>query len=173
MTTLLDHRTTLAYLGYLGCAAEPRTAALHVTRPRRADRRKGKSTRSVFLCYVCGAAGSGKTALLRAFAERTYREPYEPTSKVLSVVNAVDLDGEEKYLVVSARGRGGNVGRMLMGASAARVWEQIRGRDLAQLQEDGFGGCDRVRVRFERHQLVFVHLQLEGTSRHRVPSLRT
>jgi hypothetical protein len=26
---------------------------------------------------------------------------YEPTSKVISVVNSVDIDGKEKYLVVS------------------------------------------------------------------------
>ena len=91
MTTLLDHRTTLAYLAYLGYPDEPRTAALHVTRPRKADRRKGKSTRNVFLCYVCGAAGSGKTSLLRAFAGKPFSPVYEPTKKMNSVVNSVDL----------------------------------------------------------------------------------
>jgi mitochondrial Rho GTPase 1 len=101
MTTLLDHKTTLAYLGYLGYPEEPRTNALHITRPRKQDRRKGKSTRNVFLCYVCGAAGSGKTSLLRAFAGKQFEEAYEPTKKVLSVVNSVDIDGSEKYLVVS------------------------------------------------------------------------
>jgi Ras family protein T1 len=106
MTTLLDHRTTIAYLAYLGFSTEPRTAALQITRPRKTDRRKGKSSRNVFLCYVCGAAGSGKTALLRAFADRPFREgaPYEPTSKVLSIVNAVDLGGAEKYLVLQEFG---------------------------------------------------------------------
>lgn len=101
MTTLLDHRTTLAYLAYLGYPAEPRTEALQVTRPRKQDRRKGKVTRNVFLCYVCGAAGSGKTSLLHAFANKSFQSTYEPTSKMVSVVNAVDIDGSEKYLVVS------------------------------------------------------------------------
>jgi mitochondrial Rho GTPase 1 len=101
MTTLLDHKTTLAYLAYLGYSDEPRTGALQITRARKIDRRKGKVTRNVFLCYVCGAAGSGKTSLLRAFAGKPFRENYEPTSKVLSVVNSVDIDGSEKYLVVS------------------------------------------------------------------------
>lgn len=100
MTTLLDHRTTLAYLAYLGYPDEPRTSALHITRPRKTDRRKGKVTRNVFLCYICGAAGSGKTSLLRAFAGKPFTEKYEPTKKMNSVVNSVDIDGSEKYLVV-------------------------------------------------------------------------
>ena len=100
MTTLLDHKTTLAYLAYLGYPDEQRTSAILTTRPRKVDRRKGKVTRNVFLCYVCGAAGSGKTSLLRSFAGKSFREAYEPTSKILSVVNVVDIDGSEKYLVV-------------------------------------------------------------------------
>ncbi|KAG6335562.1 hypothetical protein ID866_3525 [Astraeus odoratus] len=104
MTTLLDHRTTLAYLAYLGYPDEQRTSALVTTRPRKVDRRKGKVTRNVFLCYVCGAAGSGKTSLLRSFASKPFREAYEPTSKILSIVNAVDIDGSEKYLVLQEFG---------------------------------------------------------------------
>ncbi|KAL6301993.1 P-loop containing nucleoside triphosphate hydrolase protein [Sparassis latifolia] len=104
MTTLLDHKTTLAYLAYLGYPGEPRTSALHVTRPRKVDRRKGKVTRNVFLCYVCGAAGSGKTSLLRAFAGKLFSEIYEPTKKMNSVVNSVDIDGSEKYLVLQEFG---------------------------------------------------------------------
>ncbi|TFY74601.1 hypothetical protein EWM64_g9410 [Hericium alpestre] len=104
MTTLLDHRTTLSYLAYLGYPDEPRTDALVVSRPRKQDRRKGKSTRNVFLCYVCGAAGSGKTSLLRAFAGKPLTEAYTPTKKMLSVVNSVDIDGSEKYLVLQEFG---------------------------------------------------------------------
>ncbi|KZT73930.1 mitochondrial Rho GTPase [Daedalea quercina L-15889] len=104
MTTLLDHRTTLAYLAYLGYPDEPRTSALHITRPRKVDRRKGKVTRNVFLCYICGAAGSGKTSLLRAFAGKPFSEKYETTKKMNSVVNSVDIDGSEKYLVLQEFG---------------------------------------------------------------------
>jgi Ras family protein T1 len=100
MTTLLDHKTTLAFLAYLGYPDEPRTNALHVTRPRKVDRRKGKMTRNVYLCYVCGAAGAGKTSLLRSFVRKPFTGTYEPTSKMISVVNSVDIDGSEKYLVV-------------------------------------------------------------------------
>ncbi|KAL1722755.1 P-loop containing nucleoside triphosphate hydrolase protein [Schizophyllum commune] len=104
MTTLLDHKTTLAYLAYLGYPDEPRTNALQVTRPRRVDRRKGKVTRNVFLAYVCGAAGSGKTSLLRAFVGKPFSSVYEPTSRLLSVVNSVAIGGSEKYLVLQEFG---------------------------------------------------------------------
>ena len=100
MITLLDHKITLAHRAYLGYPDEPRTGALLVTRPRKHDRRRGKSTRNVFLCYVCGAAGSGKTSLLRSFAGKNFSDTYEPTEKVLSVVNSVAIHGSEKYLVV-------------------------------------------------------------------------
>ena len=101
MTTLLNYKTTLAYLAYLGYPESPQTSALVVTQPRKKDRKKGKVTRNVFLCYVCGAAGSGKTSLLRAFVGKSYRRAYEPTTKMVSVVNSVDINGSEKYLVVS------------------------------------------------------------------------
>ncbi len=101
MTTLLDYKTTLEYLAYLGYLDNPRTSALQITRPRKAERRKGKSTRNTFLCYVCGAAGSGKTSLLRAFVGRKFSEEYEPTKRMNSVVNTVAIEGREINLVVS------------------------------------------------------------------------
>ena len=101
MTTLLNYKTTLEYLAYLGYLDSPRTSALQITRPRKAERRKGKSTRNTFLCYVCGAAGSGKTSLLRAFVGRKFTEEYEPTKRMNSVVNTVAIEGREINLVVS------------------------------------------------------------------------
>ena len=74
-----------------------------MTRPRKQDRRKGKISRNVFLCYVLGATGSGKTSLLRSFVGKGFREPeYEPTTRVLGVVNSVEMEGVEKYLVVGS-----------------------------------------------------------------------
>jgi len=65
---------------------------------------KGKvESRNVFLCWVCGAAGSGKTSLLRNFAGKGYRDAYIPTTKPVSVVNSVEIDGSEKYLVASVQ----------------------------------------------------------------------
>ena len=85
MTTLLSYKQTLEYLAYFGYPDEQRTGALQITRPRKTERRKGTSTRNVFLCYVCGAAGSGKTSVLRAFVERKFSEAYGPTKKMSSV----------------------------------------------------------------------------------------
>ncbi len=100
----LRHRS----LGYSSSPATdlPTPTALNVTRPRKQDRRQRKVTRSVFLCYVLGATGSGKTSLLRSFVNKGFRGGddglggYEPTTKVLSVVNSVEMEGVEKYLVV-------------------------------------------------------------------------
>ncbi|KAK7681576.1 ERMES complex Ca(2+)-binding regulatory GTPase gem1 [Cerrena zonata] len=103
MTTLLDHKTALGFLAYFGYPS-PRTSAFQVTRPRKAERRKGKSTRNVFLCYICGAAGSGKTSLLKEFVGRKFGETYQPTKKMTSVVNSVDIEGSEKYLVLQEFG---------------------------------------------------------------------
>jgi Ras family protein T1 len=127
MTTLLDHKTTLAFLAYLGYPDDPRTDALHITRPRKSERRKGKITRNVFLCYVCGAAGSGKTSLLRSFVRKPFTGTYEPTSKMISVVNSVDIDGSEKYLVVRPTFWNFGTGIYLTLFSAARIWVKIRG----------------------------------------------
>ncbi|KIM28732.1 hypothetical protein M408DRAFT_329191 [Serendipita vermifera MAFF 305830] len=116
MTTLLDYKTTLAYLAYLGYPGASTTTALKVTKPRRLGKRarahqlatggKGKSSenRNVFLCWVCGAAGSGKTSLLRNFAKKPYRDAYIPTTKPVSVVNSVEIDGSEKYVVMQEFG---------------------------------------------------------------------
>ncbi|KAI9003165.1 P-loop containing nucleoside triphosphate hydrolase protein [Gaertneriomyces semiglobifer] len=103
MTTLLDHTTTLAYLAYLGFNGDS-TTALKVTRPRKADRRRGKVQRNVFLCYVFGATGSGKTALLRSLVNKPFTETYSPTARPYSVVNSVEIGGAEKYLVMQEFG---------------------------------------------------------------------
>ena len=164
MTTLLDYKTTLAYLAYLGYPDEPRTDALQVTRPRKVDRRKGKSARNVFLCYFCGAAGSGKTSLLRAFAGKPFSPVYEPTKKMNSVVNSVDIDGSEKYLVVRVADALADRCTAVEETrrAATRVWLQVRGRDAPESEEDRPRGRHRVCSRLERHELVLVHQQSAG-----------
>lgn len=66
MTTLIDYKTTLKYLAYLGFEGDTRTA-LKVTRPKKLDRKKGKIQRNVFLCYVFGASGSGKVSIMERY----------------------------------------------------------------------------------------------------------
>lgn len=114
MTTLLEPRVTLAYLAYLGyphsaatsTSPLPSTSALLLTRPRKQDRKKGRVERQVFLGYVLGAAGSGKTALLKAFVggKKGLVGRHEPTTgRGKTVVNSVETGGGEKYLVVSGQ----------------------------------------------------------------------
>ncbi|KAI9350173.1 EF hand associated-domain-containing protein, partial [Obelidium mucronatum] len=103
MTTLLDYRTTLAYLAYLGYSGDT-TAALKITRPRRTDRKRGKIQRNVFSCYVFGATGSGKTSLLKALINRPFIETYSGTAKPYNVVNSLEIGGSEKYLVMQEFG---------------------------------------------------------------------
>ncbi|KAI9468531.1 MAG: EF hand associated-domain-containing protein [Benjaminiella poitrasii] len=99
MTTLLDHKTTLKYLAYLGFEGDTRTA-LKITKPKRVDRKKGKIQRNVFSCYILGAPGSGKTSLLKAFVHKPFSEKYQPTTEPFQVVNSVEMKGAEKYLVM-------------------------------------------------------------------------
>ncbi|GAA5913928.1 hypothetical protein JCM6882_004399, partial [Rhodosporidiobolus microsporus] len=113
----------------------PTTSALQITKPRRPSRRKGKPIeRNVFLAYVLGAAGSGKTSLLRAFVGKGWKgeeeeqealrravasglgmggaggkggERAEATAgrgKGKSVVNCVEEGGGERYLVLQEFG---------------------------------------------------------------------
>ncbi|KAJ3021068.1 UNVERIFIED_CONTAM: ERMES complex Ca(2+)-binding regulatory GTPase gem1 [Siphonaria sp. JEL0065] len=103
MTTLLDYRTTLAYLAYLGYSGDT-TAALKITRPRKTDRKRGKIQRAVFSCYVFGATGSGKTSLLKALVSRPFVETYSGTAKPYNVVNSLEIGGAEKYLVMQEFG---------------------------------------------------------------------
>eukprot|EP00126_Sphaerothecum_destruens_P008364 Sdes_comp20184_c0_seq1m13447 len=99
MTTLVDVRTTLEYLAYLGYPDDSSTA-IDVTRSRKIDLKKRKTSRNVFHCFVFGATGSGKTSLLRNFIGKPLKDKYTPTLKSSSAVNAVNVKGLEKYLVM-------------------------------------------------------------------------
>jgi len=112
MTTLLEHRLTLAYLAYLGyqfssaSTVIPLTSAVSCSAPRKTERKKDKSHRNVFTAVLLGASGTGKTSLMRRFVGRDIRGmQYEATQKRETVVNAVELKGSEKYLVLQEYGR--------------------------------------------------------------------
>jgi Ras family protein T1 len=61
--------------------------------------------RSVFLAYVVGPPGSGKSSLLRAMAGKSFQSHYEPTSHTHSVVSAVEQEGgTERYLILQEFG---------------------------------------------------------------------
>jgi Ras family protein T1 len=65
MTTMLDYKTTLAYLAYLGYDNGPTRDAIKIIYPNRLTSKKGgnNNNRNVFHAYVFGATGSGKVLI--------------------------------------------------------------------------------------------------------------
>ncbi|GAB7355322.1 hypothetical protein MBLNU459_g5854t1 [Dothideomycetes sp. NU459] len=108
MTTFEEPKTTLEYLAYLGFESPERggtTAALKVTKARKRRNRPGRVERNVFLCYVVGAGGSGKSSLLSAFLNRPFSTTYHPTIKPQTAVNSVELQGGKQcYLILEELG---------------------------------------------------------------------
>lgn len=109
MTTFLEPKTTLEYLAYLGFepqnTRESLTSALKVTKPRKRRRRPGRVERNVVLCYIIGAAKSGKSSLLDAFLNRPFYSMYHPTIKPRRAVNSVELQGGKQcYLILEELG---------------------------------------------------------------------
>ncbi len=104
MTTLLDPAMALAYLAYLGYAetfpssGKITTSAVKVINPGR-RRSESLTNRDVFLCYVMGAVGCGKSALLRSFLHRSFASDYSPSTRPALAVNSVEIGGRERYLV--------------------------------------------------------------------------
>ncbi|KAG7841116.1 hypothetical protein KL942_002104 [Ogataea angusta] len=118
MTTFLDYKTTLAYLGYFGYEDKSTigklsgtTTALRITKPRKVRKRNGKvyrgsvSDRTVFNCFILGAPGCGKTSLMESFLGRQYSEAHSPTIQRSIAVNNVELiGGKQCYLILEELG---------------------------------------------------------------------
>lgn len=109
MTTFEEAKTTLEYLAHLGFESPDgrgTTHALKITKPRRRRNKAGaRVERNVFLCYVLGGPGSGKSALLSAFLNRPFNATYHPTIKPQTAVNSVELQGGKQcYLILSELG---------------------------------------------------------------------
>ncbi|PKU31564.1 hypothetical protein llap_18132 [Limosa lapponica baueri] len=105
LVAYLDVRHCLECLGYLGypilSEQDSQTQALTVTREKRIDLEKGQTQRNVFLCKVLGARGAGKSAFLQAFLGRSLAVQREnPGEPSLYVINTVQVNGQEKYLIL-------------------------------------------------------------------------
>ena len=104
MTTFQEPKTTLEYLAWLGFESQPGTTigAIKITKPRK--RRRGRAARverNVLLCYLLGAPGSGKSALMDAFLNRPFTGVYRPTINPRTAVNSVEVGGGKQcYLIV-------------------------------------------------------------------------
>ena len=108
MTTFEEPKRTLEYLAYLGFESSDgkgTTSALKITKARKRRNKPGRVERTVFLCYVLGAAQSGKSALLNAFLSRPFTSTYHPTIKPQTAVNSVELPGGKQcYLILEELG---------------------------------------------------------------------
>ncbi|KAJ4371870.1 ERMES complex Ca(2+)-binding regulatory GTPase gem1 [Didymella sp. IMI 355093] len=108
MTTFEEPKTTLEYLAYLGFESNDRsgtTSALKQTKARKRRNKPARVERNVFLCYVLGSSGSGKSALLSSFLQRPFTQTYHPTIKPRSAVNSVELKGGKQcYLILEELG---------------------------------------------------------------------
>ncbi|QIX01439.1 hypothetical protein AMS68_006956 [Peltaster fructicola] len=109
MTTFEEPKTTLEYLAHLGFESadgKGTTSALKITKPRRRRQKPGtRVERNVFLCYILGAPGSGKSSLLSAFLNRPFNGTYHPTIKPRTAVNSVELQGGKQcYLILAELG---------------------------------------------------------------------
>ncbi|XP_031263772.1 mitochondrial Rho GTPase 2 isoform X2 [Pistacia vera] len=100
LMTLLDPRRTLANLIYIGYGGDP-ASVFHVTRRKSTDRKKQRTERNVFRCFVFGSKSAGKSALLNSFLARPFSENYYPTTCERYAANVVDqLGGTKKTLIL-------------------------------------------------------------------------
>lgn len=112
MTTFTSHRTTLAYLAYLGFDSSPPSEtstlkALTVTKPRkrpaRAHRRRTPPvSRNVLQAFILGAPHSGKSSLLSTFLSRPAipSSTYSPSLQPRTAVNTVELPGGKQVTLI-------------------------------------------------------------------------
>ncbi|KAL5792946.1 hypothetical protein ACOSP7_001540 [Xanthoceras sorbifolium] len=100
LMTLLDPRRSLANLIYIGYGGDP-ASTLRVTRRRLTDRKKQRTERNVFRCFVFGPKKAGKSALLNSFLGRPFSENHTPTTGERYATNVVDqLGGTKKTLIL-------------------------------------------------------------------------
>ncbi|CAN7056244.1 hypothetical protein IGI04_014068 [Brassica rapa subsp. trilocularis] len=99
LMTLLDPRKTLANLIYIGYGHDP-ASAFNVTRKRSVDRKKQRTERNVFQCFVFGPKKSGKSALLDSFLERKFSDGYKATVGERYAANVVDQPGGCKKTLI-------------------------------------------------------------------------
>lgn len=112
----------------------PTTSALQVTKPRRPSRRKGVPVeRNVFLAYVLGAAGSGKTSLLRAFVGKGFEEE-DGLAAAAAVGGAARAGGR-----VSGGGEWAEARGVARGTAAATSSGRGKGKSVVNCVEEGGG----------------------------------
>ena len=142
MTTLLTPKVTLAYLAYLGyptfyssgstttypfastststsasaSTQRPTTSALQLTKkvtPKK-GKQKGSLNKNVFLAYVFGSSGCGKSALIKNFVGKSW-EGFEERNDGAGKRNSGRFDGIGKRLAAKTVGATSGKGRLGVG----------------------------------------------------------
>lgn len=99
LMTALDPRLSLANLVYIGYGGDP-ASALRTTRRRSVDRKKQRSERNVFQCFVFGPKSAGKSSLLNSLLGRPF-SIINSTNGEHYAANVVDkLGGSTKTLIL-------------------------------------------------------------------------
>ncbi|KAM1343935.1 hypothetical protein PS2_007991 [Malus domestica] len=99
LMTLIDPKQSLANLIYVGFNGSP-ASAIHVTRRRAVDRKKQKTERNVFNCFVFGPKNAGKSALLNSFIGRPFSKSETIPTGERYAVNVINQIGGNKTLVL-------------------------------------------------------------------------
>ncbi|KAK7857118.1 mitochondrial rho gtpase 2 [Quercus suber] len=99
LMTSLDPQLSLANLVYIGYGGDP-NSALRVTRKRSIDRKKQRTERNVFQCFVFGPKSAEKSSLLNTLLGRPFFKNNSTTGDRYAV-NVVDqLGGSKKFLIL-------------------------------------------------------------------------
>ncbi|XP_013863632.1 mitochondrial Rho GTPase 2 isoform X2 [Austrofundulus limnaeus] len=106
LSAYLDVHRCLEHLGYLGYPIltehGSQTSAVTVTREKEVDLEKRQTQRTVFLCKVIGPRGTGKTAFLQSFVDRSILNKENPSSAFSPyVINTVLVGNQEKFLILN------------------------------------------------------------------------
>ncbi|XP_022954184.1 mitochondrial Rho GTPase 2 isoform X2 [Cucurbita moschata] len=100
LMTILDPPRSLANLIYIGYGGDP-AKALHVTRRRLVDRKKQRTERNVFQCFVFGPKKAGKSALLNTLIRRPFSKNYSSTTEDGYVMTMLEsAQGGQKTLIL-------------------------------------------------------------------------
>ncbi|KAM4086095.1 hypothetical protein ACJW30_10G077700 [Castanea mollissima] len=98
LMTSLDPQLSLANLVYIGYGGDP-NSALRVTRKRSIDRKKQRTERNVFQCFVFGPKSAEKSSLLNNLLGRPFFKNNSTTGDRYAV-NVVDQLGGSKKIVI-------------------------------------------------------------------------
>ncbi|KAG1669724.1 Mitochondrial Rho GTPase 1-A [Nymphon striatum] len=107
LTTYIDVGRTMELLAYLGYNVNNdnnmnQLSAVQVTREKSLDMQKRQTSRNVFNCHVIGPKNAGKSSFLQGYLEHDFEQQKtkDPSLFPKSVINTVQVYGQEKYLII-------------------------------------------------------------------------